>query len=387
MEEEKYKRNLLQALTKNDPNTKRRTSNQFLNTKPLENNPPTFNLHDMNMNMNYNTSNIGGDYNDIKRRFTDSMTPKLPSNNELKDAKQNFIKPLKIYERGGVTSGRDVFQEANMGDKTLISDTKMIPMDILDQYAKQHDNNNPLTLSKIGHLAMRPNSSNMYEGSNRYEKILNRQDTDSPNQSDKHFMIKKRPYSQKNQRYENDGKFNMEHSINSEITKEIDTILKTHQMELTNNNNNNNKINTFNQAAHGVLETGKYPTYNEGVGIKLDSEFPTLKDQSLYSMKSYGVKKGEQNDHLDEIERILKSKGKQEKNHRYEDSYKEQTLHSTINIDDLNKRNDERLKEIDMMERYMEGGDKNNFNNQRNNLNVIDEEDEIAKLDKLIKNL
>jgi len=158
-------------------------------------------------------------------------------------------------------------------------------------------------------------------------------------------------------------------------------------MELTNNNNNNNKINTFNQAAHGVLETGKYPTYNEGVGIKLDSEFPTLKDQSLYSMKSYGVKKGEQNDHLDEIERILKSKGKQEKNHRYEDSYKEQTLHSTINIDDLNKRNDERLKEIDMMERYMEGGDKNNFNNQRNNLNVIDEEDEIAKLDKLIKNL
>ena len=37
------------------------------------------------------------------------------------------------------------------------------------------------------------------------------------------------------------------------------------------------------------------------------------------------------------------------------------------------------------MEKYMEGGNKNG--NQRNNLGAIEEEDDIAKLDKLIKNI
>ena len=381
LEEEKYKRNLLLALTKNDPTTKRKTSTR---SKPYDTPGGVFAMNDI---MNYNTPAMGGDFTDFKRKYGEQqVTPKIYQNEDGREGKQNLIKPLKIFERGGITAGRDVFQEAYNGDKTLISDTKMIPLDMLDQFTKQHhDANLPLTLSKIGHLAVRPSSSNMYEGSNRYEKIINRQE-ESPKEIEQNYQVKKRPFSQKNPRYETNNM--MEHSVNSEITREIDNILRTHEMELNGNNNNHQKMNTFNKAAQGVLDSSKIPNYhNEGMGIKLDSEFPTLKDQSLYSMKSYGLKKGDTNEHMDEIERIMKPKTKQqEKNNRYEDAYKETTLHSTINIDELNKKNDERLKEIDVMEKYMEGGVKNV--NQRNiNLRVIEEEDDIAKLDKLIKNM
>lgn len=270
---------------------------------------------------------------------------------------------MKIYERGGVTSGKNVFQEAAMGDRTLVSDTKMIPLDILDQLAKNHDINNPLTFSKIGNLAMmRPNSSNMLENSNRYERKMDSNQGDTINQSGRNFIIKKRPYSQKNQRYPPDNN-NFDQSVNSEITKEIDNILKSHQNEL-----NTNKPHTFNKAAKGVLEAPHYTnlSYNEGGGIKLDSEFPTLKDQSLYSMKSFAVKNGRENDHLEEIEKILKNQQKQNNNNsnnnnnqnKYEDTYKDQTIHSTFNIEEVNLKNDERLKEIDMMEKYIDG-DKN----------------------------
>lgn len=41
--------------------------------------------------------------------------------------------PLKIYEKGGITANSDVFKEAQ-GDKTLICETKMVPMEALDQF-------------------------------------------------------------------------------------------------------------------------------------------------------------------------------------------------------------------------------------------------------------
>ena len=145
-------------------------------------------------------------------------------------------------------------------------------------------------------------------------------------------------------------------------------------------------INTFNSAAKGVLEIHQY----DGGGIKLDSEFPTLKDQSLYSIKSHGVEKSSKNTHIEEIEKMLRSKDKNEKyskNEKFDENYKDQTQFSTLNIEEVNKKNDDRLKEIDMMAKFIDGGNDNYaVKGQRNNLRIIEEEDEMTKLDKLIKN-
>lgn len=385
LEEEKYKQNLLLALNKNDPSKKsnNRTFYPQQNFNSSDNNS-IINSNNLNYNNNFNnTKNNVPDLSNFKRNTSElNNAAKVFSLDNVREIKNNLIKPLKIFERGGVTSGKDVFQEAAMGDRTLISDTKMIPLDILDQYAKNHDTNNPLTFSKIGNLAMRPNSSNMLENSNRYENIFETKQADISNQSGRSFIIKKRPYSHKNQRYDrhSSDNNNLEQSVNSKITTEIDNILKSHQNEL-----NNNKIHTFNKVAKGILESPHFENmnYNEVGGIKLDSEFPTLKDQSMYSMKSVVVKNGRENDHPDVVEKILKNQQKQNNNNynKYEDTYKDQTLYSTLNIDEVNIRNDERLKEIIMMEKYIDGGSKN-----KNNLNIISEEDEISKLDKLIKN-
>lgn len=299
-----------------------------------------------------------------------------------------FDKPLKIFEKGGITTNKEGFQEGTQGgDHTLISDTKLIPLDILDHYAKNNDNN-PLTFSKIGNFAIRPNSSNIYENSNRFNDDA--RPLDSRDQSNRNFIIKKRPLSQKNQRIEKTSYHDQ--SINSEITKEIDQIIKSHQEEL-----HNNKGSTFNQVAKGILQKpanqmNQMSPYSQEGGIKVGSEFPTLKEQSLYSIKSFGMKQNDNSDYnnhnnsnLEEIEKLLKNKVKQNPNGRYEENYKDQTLYSTLNLDDVNKKNDDRLKEIDMMEKYING--KTNKNNGNHNLDIIGEEDEIRKLDKLIRDL
>lgn len=378
LEEEKYKQNLLFALKKHDPaQIKRGSSNQRLADPSTQ----------------QNFLNNFPDYQNITPLEKHNIDNTNNFNKELSN-KFNFNKPLKIFEKGGITTNKEGFQEAYYGDKTLISDTKLIPLDILDHYAKQNDNS-PLTLSKVGHLAIRPNSSNIYENSNKFDGDM--RNLDSRNQNSRNFVIKKRPFSQKNQRYQNsssnfDTKPNYESSMNSEITKEIDQILKNHQEELNiNNNNNNKKFNTFNQAAQGILQSNPQQmspiSQKDGVGIKLDSEFPTLKDQSLHSVRSFGLKQthNENNINYEEIDKLIQNKEKMKINSkRNEDnSYKDQTIYSTMNLEDLNKKNDERLKEIDLMEKMISGGPNKNAHR---NLNIIEEEDEITKLDKLIKN-
>lgn len=163
-------------------------------------------------------------------------------------------------------------KKLNYNGSLLEADSKFVPIDILDKY--QGTNDSALTLSKVANFGLRPNSSKVFK-------------TNSEPQSKNYVNINTnkvnsiRPLSQINSRQgrlstnpEEENGSNL--SINNELSKEIDRLLKRSpnedfssahgsQGKLSNNNNNNNnpyskvkrnEKERFNMVAHNILQSG-----------------------------------------------------------------------------------------------------------------------------------
>ena len=262
--------------------------------------------------------------------------------------------PIKIYERGD----QNINFEA---DKTLACETKLVPLETLDQFIRNNQNKE-LTFSKLNSIAQRPNSSNIIENSRMYDNNMELINYDRLEYEKSYEFQKKRPNSQK---YLREEKFDNS-NIDDELTKEIEMLVKRNQ-----NDNLRKKNNTpFTQAARGVLNeniNNNGINYYNNQAIKLDSGFPTLRDDDT----RYEADKTSKPDLTI-------------KNNNYSAISKEQSfINKTFNLEDINRKNDERLKNI---ESFSKGNEaflyRNNLNNK--NLNSIKEDDEFAKLDRLI---
>lgn len=325
MEEEKYKISLQAALQKNEPKNYQRFNN---NCPPILPNK-------------FIQNNFGGQllYQEAKGNLKSYIPSRMP---------------IKIYERGDKTFDFEA-------DKTLTCETKLVPLETLDQFIKNNQNKE-LTFSKLNTLAQRPNSSNIIENSRVYDNNMELINYDRLEYDRGYELQKKRPNSQK---YLRDEKFESS-NIDDELTKEIEMLVKRNQ-----NDNLRKKSNTpFNQVAKGVLNENINNTvvnYYNNQAIKMDSGFPTLRDDDTHY----------------EIEKMNKP-DLTIKNNNYSSISKDQSfINKTFNLEDINRKNDERLKNI---ESFSKGNEvflyKNNMNNK--NLNSIKEEDEFAKLDRLI---
>ena len=281
MEEEKYKYSLQAALQKTEPKTYQQRLNN--NCPPI---PPN-----KLINNNYGGQPI---YQEAKSNLKSYIPSRMP---------------IKIYERGDQTINFEA-------DKTLNCETKMVPLETLDQFIKNNQNKE-LTFSKLNTLAQRPNSSNIIENSRVYDNNMEIINYDRVEYDRSYELQKKRPNSQK---YLREEKFENS-NIDDELTKEIEMLVKRNQ-----NDNLRKKSNTpFNQAARGVLNENINNTgvnYYNNQAIKLDSGFPTMRDD----------------DTRYEIEKNIKPE-LTIKNNNYSSVSKEQSfINKTFNLEDINRK-------------------------------------------------